>query len=71
MLKYSQNQQGYYSPTHPGQLSGNDVKGKPVNGPKEWTYPIITYVDDQMMVQKAVDITKEGAVITVKQYLAP
>ena len=71
-MKYTQDQQGYYSPTHPEMLPGENKKGQPINGPKEWKYPIlVSDLAGDVYVQTTEDVTKDKAVVPVREYLAP
>lgn len=71
MLVYSESQQGYFSPTQPSLFPGNDVKGKPINGKREWTYPIlISDADGNVYVQKSENVEHEGEVVPAREYLA-
>lgn len=71
MLTYTESQQGYCSPTHPAQFPGEDKKGKPVNGKREWNYPIL-YTDQngELFVQKSADIEREGQLVPIKEDLS-
>lgn len=67
MLIYPESQQGYYSVTNPTAFSGEDVKGKPVNGKGEYNYPHLTYLPDGQL--KVVKSPKQDY-MSVKEYLS-
>lgn len=70
MLTYSQSQQGYFSPTHPAQFPGNDMKGKPVNGKEETIFPICQLVDGEVVVFTTRKKFETGGAVSARSYLS-